>query len=172
MLDYFKGFTMNETKNDEMKKFQKAGQVKVIQGSILAPHNAGLRFVLSIANTAGKMENPLFPLFEKKWKKVREEVRGWWATKTGAYKLGAILNTATQSDVWVISMLCQNDDLQTDTVALEKCLKEICKLAKYERATIHVSTVLTNHMPELSELLQKNIVEQGLSVYYYEELDK
>ncbi len=152
-----------------VNKFQTPGRTKVIKGSILAPENAGLRFVLSVNNTAGKPENPMFPIFDKKWKKVKEESRGWYATKTGAYKLGAINTTAVQSDVWVIHMLCQNDDLNTDSAALADCLKKVCGSAKYEHATVHVSTVLTGSIPELTNLLNTELVEQGVSVYFYEE---
>lgn len=149
--------------------FQPQGKVKLIKGSILAPENAGLRFVLSLNNTAGKPESPLYPLFEKKWKKVREEARGWYTNKTGAYKLGATNTTAVQSDTWVIHMLCQNDDLQTDVKAVEECLKKICASAKYEKATVHVSTLLTDAVPELEGLLKTQLIENGVSVYYYQE---
>jgi len=155
-----------ETKN----RFQAQGKTKVIKASILAPENAGLRFVLSITNLAGKPDNnPLYPLFEKKWKKVREEARGWYATKTGAYKVGAIHTTAVQSDTWVLHMLCQDENLVTDVAGLEKCLKEVAKSAKYERATVHVSSLLTNALPELTGLLKTQLVDQGVSVYFYDE---
>lgn len=154
----------------EVNRFQQHGRTKIIKGSILAPENAGLRFVLSITNLAGKPDNhPLYPLFEKKWRRVREEARGWYATKTGAYKLGAINTTAVQSDTWVLHMLCQNEDQVTDAVALERCLKEVCKMAKYERATVHVSSLLSEAVSELNELLRTQLVEQGVSVYFYEE---
>lgn len=149
--------------------FQPQGKVKLIKASILAPENAGLRFVLSFTNTAGKPESPLYPLFEKKWKKVREEARGWYTNKTGAYKLGATNTTAVQSDTWVIHLLCQNDDLETDLKGLEDCLKKVCASAKYEKATVHVSTLLTDAVPELEGLLTTALVEQGVSVYYYQE---
>lgn len=149
--------------------FQVQGKVKLIKGSILAPENAGLRFVLSLNNTAGKPESPLYPLFEKKWKRVREEARGWYTNKTGAYKLGAINTTAVQSDTWVIHMLCQNDELETDLKGVEACLKKICASAKYEKATVHVSTLLTDAVPELEDLLTAELVQQGVSVYYYQE---
>lgn len=152
-----------------MNKFQPAGKTKVINGSILAPENAGLRFVLSVNNMAGKPENPLFPLFDKKWKKVREESRGWFATKTGAYKLGSTNITAVQSDTWVIHMLCQDEEMKTDAKALEDCLKKVCASAKYEHATVHVSTILTGAIPELTGLLQTCLVNEGVSVYFYEE---
>lgn len=151
-------------------RFQPQGKTKVIKGSILAPENAGLRFVLSVNNLAGKPDNhPLYPVFEKKWKKVKEEARGWYATKTGAYKLGATHTTAVQSDTWVIHMLCQDENLVTDVAGLEKCLKEVCKSAKYERATVHVSSLLTNAVPELTGLLKTQLVDQGVSVYFYDE---
>jgi hypothetical protein len=153
-----------------MNRFQPQGKTKVIKGSILAPENAGLRFVLSINNLAGRTDNhPLYPVFEKKWKKVKEEARGWYATKTGAYKLGAVNTTAVQSDTWVIHLLAQNEEQQTDVAALEKCLKEVCKMAKYERATVHVSSLLTDAVPEITGLLKTELVEQGVSVYFYEE---
>lgn len=158
---------MNDTK---VNKFQVQGKTKTIQGSILSPHNAGLRFVLSITNLAGKPDgNPMYPTFEKKWVKVKQEARGWYANKTGAYKLGAVNTTAVQSDTWVIHLLAQNEDMQTDSSALEKCLKEVCKMAKYERATVHVSTLLTDAVPELNNLLTTQLVDQGVSVYLYDE---
>jgi hypothetical protein len=158
--------------NQEPEKknaFQPQGRVKVIQGSILTPHDAGLRFVLNITNTAGKAESPLYPLFDKKWARVKSEAKGWYNTRTGAYKLGAINQTAVQSDTWVIHLLCQDDELTTSTDGLTVCLKEVCKLAKSERASVHVSTLLTDAVPELTDLLQKELVEKGVAVSYYEE---
>lgn len=153
------------------KLFQQPGRVKVIKGSILNPENAGLRFVLSINNLGGKPDgNPLLPIFERKWPKVKAESRGWYATKTGAYKLGAVSTTAVQSDTWVMNMLCQKEDLTVDAAALAVCLKDVCKQAKYERATIHVSTVLTNSIPEMTNLLQSELIDQGVSVSFYEEV--
>lgn len=153
-----------------MNKFQPQGKTKLIKGSILSPENAGLRFVLSVNNTQGKVDgNPLLPLFDKKWKQVRAETKGWYATKTGAYKLGAINTSAVQSDTWVIHMLCQNDDLAVDAKGLEDCLKKVSASAKYEKATVHVSTILTDAIPELAALLNTHLVENGVSVYLYEE---
>jgi len=153
-----------------MNKFQSPGKVKVIKGSILAPHHAGLRFVLSVNNLAGKSENhPLYPLFDKKWKKVKEEAKGWYATKTGAYKLGATNITAVQSDTWVIHMLCQDESLATNVAALEDCLKKVAASAKYEKASVHISSLLSEHIPELNSLVEKHLVSDGVTVSYYQE---
>jgi len=153
-----------------MNKFQIAGKTKVVKGSILYPENSGLRFILSITNLAGKLDNPLLPIFDKKWRKVREEMRGWYANKTGAYKLGALNTTATQSDVWILHMLCQDENLKTDLEGLEKCLKEVYAKAKYEKASVHVSTLLTEAIPELPALISKYLIDNGISVYFYEEV--
>lgn len=151
-------------------KFQLQGKVKVINGSILNPENGGLRFVLNINNLSGKVSSPLFPLFDKKWKKVREETKGWYANKTGAYKLGAVNTTAVQSDVWVIHMLCQGTDMLTDVAALEECLKKVAENAKSERATVHVSQLLTDEISSLKDLVEKHLVKSGISVSYYKEV--
>lgn len=160
---------MSKNTTEERNRFQPAGKTKVIKGSILAPENAGLRFVLSVTNMSGKVESPLYPVFEKKWKKVKEEAKGWYNTRTGTYKLGATNSTAVQSDTWVVHLLCQDEKLQTDVKALEECLNKVCTSAKYEKATVHVSTVLTNYIPELSDLLKKALLDKGVSVYFYEE---
>lgn len=152
-----------------MTNFQPKGSVKIIQGSVLSPHNAGLRFVLNIANMAGKAESPLYPLFDKKWTKVKQEAKGWFNTRTGAYKLGAINTVAVQSDTWVLNCLCQDEEMKTDEKGLTTCLKEVAKMAKYERATVHVSTLLTQSVPELTDLLNTELVENGISVCFYEE---
>lgn len=155
---------------ENANKFKSLGKTKVINGSILNPHNAGLRFVLSINDLAGGSSNPLLPVFDKKWKKVREETRGWFATKTGAYKLGAIHTTAVQSDTWVIHMLCQDEEVNVSEQGVTDCLKAVAKLAKYEKATVHVSHVLTSNMPKsFMSLLESELINQGVSVYFYEE---
>lgn len=153
-----------------VSRFQQPGKVKTVNGSILNPENAGLRFVLSLNNLSGKTdENPLYKIFDKKWKKVKEEAKGWYATKTGAYKLGALNVTAVQSDTWVIHMLCQDESLNTDSKALDQCLKEVCAKAKYEKASVHVSSVLLESVPELKDLLMKNIVSAGVNLLVYSE---
>lgn len=155
---------------EEKNKFQLSGKVKVIKGSILTPHDAGLRFVLNINNLAGKVDSPLYAIFDKKWPKVKQEAKGWYNARTGAYKLGAVpLTTAVQSDVWILHLLCQDAELKTSEAGLTACLKELCKMAKYERASVHVSSLLPELVPELSESLQKELVDKGVSVSYYEE---
>lgn len=156
-------------KNETVKRFQQPGRVKVVQGSITSPHNAGLRFILNVANTVGKAEGPMYPLFEKKWPTVKREVRGWFTTRDGKYKLGAVHNMAVQSDTWVVSLLCQDDDMKTQDDALRTCLKEVCKSAKYERATVHVSAKLVEAVPSLQELVTEELVNEGVAVNYYEE---
>lgn len=150
-------------------KFQAQGKVKVIQGSILAPHNAGLRFVLSATNMTGKTENPLYSLFDKKWPKAKQEAKGWFNTRDGKYKLGAVNTTAVQSDTWIIHCLVQDEELKTDLEAVKKCLKEVCKMAKYERASIHVSSLLVEAVPEITDLLNTELADNGVSVSFYEE---
>jgi hypothetical protein len=163
---------MKKHTEEEVNRFQPVGKTKLIHSSILAPENAGLRLVLSVANLNGKIEGdvqPLYAVFDKKWKKVKEDTKGWYNTRTGTYKLGAVNNTAVQSDTWVINMLCQDESLQVNTKGLEDCLEKVAKMAKDEKATVHVSTLLTDAIPELSDLLSKLLLKRGVSVYFYQE---
>lgn len=153
-----------------MNMFQPKGKTKLIKGTILAPENAGLRFVLSVNNLAGKADSPLYSIFDKKWRQVKQDCKGWFANKTGAYKLGAVNTTAVQSDTWVIHMLCQDADSKTDLKSLEACLKKVVDMAKYEKATVHVSSVLVEYIPEITELLDTHLIKNGISVYFYEEV--
>ena len=155
--------------NTDVKRFRQPGRTKVIKGTVLAPEVAGLRFVLSVNNMAGKPENPMFPLFDKKWRQVKQESRGWYANKTGAYKLGAVSTTAVQSDVWVINMLCQDENVKTDSDSLAVCLKKVKDMAVYEKASVHVSSILVEAIPEITKLLDEQLVQEGVSVYFYEE---
>lgn len=162
---------MNKLQPEDSKKnkFQVQGSFKEIKGSILNPHHAGLRFVLSVNNMAGKLECPIYPLIDKKWGKVKSEARGWYVNKTGAYKLGATMTTAVQSDVWVIHMLCQDESLVTHTDALKECLKKVAATAKYEKASVHVAKVLCDSIPDLQDLLKSELLDNGVSVLCYEE---
>ncbi len=158
---------MSDVQNN---KFQQPGRLKVVQGSILAPHNAGLRFILNLVSLSGQItNNPLYAIYDKKWPKIKEAARGWYAMKTGEYKLGAVNVTAVQSDVWCLHLLCQDENNKTDINGLTKCLKEVCKMAKYENSGVHVSRLLTEAVPEITELLTTHLVRQGVSVSFYEE---
>lgn len=151
-------------------KFQVLGKTKTVKGSILNPETGGLRFILSLNNLSGNPEgNPLLSIFDKKWRKVREESRGWWSTRTGAYKFGAVKDVSVQSDVWVMGMLCQNEKFEVDLPGLKLCLKNVLKIAKNEKASVHVSSLLTDLIPELSNLCKSELIDQGISVYFYDE---
>lgn len=148
--------------------FAPKGKTKVVKGSILAPENAGLRFVLNSFSLSGKPEGPLYALFDKKWSRVRSESRGWYATRQN-FKLGAINTTAVQSDTWVLTMLVNNEEGKLDEASLDVCLKKICDMAKYERATVHVSSLLSDELPVLADKLNTALVANGVSVVFYEE---
>lgn len=153
----------------EVNRFQTTGKTKTVKGTILNPEMSGLRLILNFVNMAGKAEGPLYSIFDKKWARVKQEVKGWYATKTGAYKLGAINSVATQSDVWVVNCLCQDAQLKVDVVGLQKCLKEVCKLAKEEHASLHISNLLVGMCPELVGLISTELISKGLTVYFYDE---
>jgi hypothetical protein len=150
-----------------MNKFQKVGRVKNVKSGIITPENVGLCFILTLSNMAGTQDHPLFKVLDKKWGKARSENRIWFINKTGAYKPGAINDTAVQSDVWIIHMLCQDANKKTDLEGLKICLNKIVKSALEEKASLHVSSLLIDTIPELPQMLEDQVVQNGINVFYY-----
>lgn len=153
-----------------MSRFITKGKFKEINGTILQPENAGLRIVFSVAAMNGDTSHKAFDLFNKKWPTLKQDVKFWHINKNGfSYKLGELLTTAVQSDVWVLSVLCLDDNLSLDETALRSGLKKIVEKTKYEKATIHISSLFLESYPVLKSLLTEEVINQGLHVYTYNE---
>ncbi len=147
----------------------KKGKSKSIKGSVLMPHYAGLRFVLNFASMNGDADGGLYNVFAKKWSKVREAVKGWYASKDGKYKLGAVNHTAVQSDLWVVHLLVKGEDGSIKDEVVEHALKEVAKQADYEHASVHISELLVQEFPNLKKLAETQLIDKGIDVSYYDE---
>lgn len=145
-----------------------AGKVKQIDTTILAPENAGLRFIINACAQSGKFESKLDTLLTKKWAKVREDYKGWHATQHN-FKLGLVNTTAVSSDTWIVNMLVQDKENKVDAKALQAAIKKLSELSKYENASVHVSNLLISEIPELKDLLIEYVVQNGTHVYFYSE---
>lgn len=150
----------------DVKKFQNKGKFKIVKGSILTPEYAGLRLILNTINSKGLVNSELLPIFDKKWKKIKEESKGWYASRNN-FKGGENLNIAVQSDTWVINCLCQDDDYVINVKDLESSLKKVASLAKAEKASVHVPDLLINSCPQLSDMLQDLFINDGINVSVY-----
>lgn len=156
---------------DQVNKFQKPGRVKKVAASVLAPENAGLRIIPTFCGQDGKFESPLNKLLGKKWLRAREGYKEWFATQQN-FKLGNMTTSAVASDIWVANLLVENKEGKVDDGAVKNSLKKLCDLSKYENATVHVSTMLTEAYPQLVKMLDEQLVVNGVSVFYYEEPKK
>ncbi len=162
-----KEYMSNLTETD-VSKFQKKGKFKAVKGSIITPEHAGLRLIINFIDAKGGSEENLLPLLEKKWKKVKESAKGWYASRNN-FKLGEISTVAVQSDTWIINCLCQGEDLTVNPKDLESCLKKVLTMAKDEKASIHVSNILTTNFKDLEPMLVNLFLNQGINVSLYEE---
>ena len=152
-----------------MSNFLPKGKVKLVKGSIINPEYAGLRLVLNFVSESGKPEGKLSETLDKKWKKIVEETKGWYASRVN-FKQGETYTIAVQSDTWVINCLCKDKDNQLQDKSLTSCLKKIAQLAKAEKASVHVSDYLVEECPSLSSMLETEMVNQGINVSYYQEV--
>lgn len=137
-----------------------SGTLKNIKGTITLPQLGGLKFILNNVNMSGSPDNSQMATFDKKWLRARTEARGWYADPS-TFKLGNIKDCMVQSDVWIINMICQDKDKKTDIQALKTCMDKVIKLAKYEQATLHISSEFIKDVPEISETLPKEFEYKG-----------
>ena len=151
-----------------MNKFISKGKTKIVEGTILAPENAGLRFIVNFVGLSGKFDAPVDLILTKKYANVKSSYKEWHATRLG-FKPGEVRDVAVNSDTWVKSLLVRDNDGKIDEKSLETAVKKLATQAKYERASVHVSTLLTTEAPSLSKLLKDNLIDEGVTVYFYEE---
>jgi hypothetical protein len=151
-----------------MNKFIQQGLVKQISATVLAPVNAGLRLILNFTSESGSFEGKFDKLLSKRWTRVREDFKFAFATRQN-FKPGSITTTAVGSDTWVVNMLCKDKDGTLDKKTLALGMRNLVNMAKSEHGSVHVSNLLLEELPELNELVVKNLVENGVNVYLYEE---
>lgn len=150
------------------KKFTPPGKSKIIQGTIISPQSSDLKLVLAVCSLNGKPDSELYKLFDRKWKIASAELKGWHQHHVD-FKLGNVKTISVQSDVWISNALCLSAEGVLDEVALAKCIKKIGEVAKYEKGSVHVSSLLTTAIPQLPALLMEYCIENGVSVSLYEE---
>lgn len=151
-----------------MQKFIQPAKVKHVKGSVIAPENAGLRIILNLCSQSGKYNSTLFSALTKRWMRVREDYKNWFAGQVN-FKLGNISTTAIASDTWVVHSLCFDKEEALNAEALKACVKKIVTLAKSEKASLHVSEFLFRDVPELKTLLEQEVPTQGVLLYEYSE---
>lgn len=156
---------------EKASKFAPKGKDKVINRTILTPEYAGLRLVLNLINESAALNEELGSIFDRKWKKIKEEVKGWYASRNN-FKLGQTNTIAVQSDTWVVNCLCKTKENVLDRKALESCIQKVLSVAKMEKASVHVSALSVLECPELKEELNNQLLNNGINVCYYEEPKK
>lgn len=153
-------------------QFTKKGTVKTIKGSITQAVNGGLRLLLlplSVSNVKHNTTNELTTKLNTRYPSVLPKVKAL-SNNAWEFKTGSVSTIPVGTDSWVISLCCLNDALQEDKVSLEKSLKELTKLAKLEQdATVHISSFAVAVCPSLVELANEHLIQNGISVNYYQE---
>ena len=152
-----------------MNKFITQGKLKQVNATVLTPENAGLRIILNLVGQDGKFEAPLDKLLAARWAKCRSDYKEWYSTQHN-FKLGLLnSDSAVGSDTWICSALVKNKEGVVDPKALETAIKKVGDLCLGEKASLHVSDLLTSAVPSLKQLLITHLIERGTNVYLYSE---
>src|SRR5271165_2421109 len=149
-----------------MNKFVQPGHVKIVKSSVLNPINSGLKLVVNLCSQTGKFEQELDKSLTKKWARVREDYKMTYATQTNC-KLGSLVESSVSSDTWVMNMIVRNKQDELDDAGLTLAVKNLAKLAKYEKASVHVSAKLFTDVPKFKELVDTLVVAEGVHLYIY-----
>ncbi len=157
--------------NKDIGKPVNSLQIKKSDSTVFFGETSALKLVLNVyelkTDKFEKVKTKNMAVLSKKWAKAEEMDRSWSYSRD--FKLGNINNTAVQSDVWVCTMLCKQEGKVIDS-ALNDCLDKIVKLAKYEKANIHITESLFQDLPELTEtLLQEKFLNQNIKVFVYKD---
>lgn len=159
---------MNSKDKMQPNKFLTNGKSKVVNGSIINPEMGNLRLIFVPCSASGKPDSDLHAVLNKKWKTVAAELKGWYSNNID-FKMGSINRTSVQSDTWVLHALCMDAQGKLDEKALAACVKKVADMAKYEKASVHVSHLTAKAMPKLIDMLHTSCVEKGTHVLYYDE---
>lgn len=157
-----------ENQQPPKNKFMPQGKSKLVKGTLLLPEMSNLCLIAVPCSMNVKVEDEVQQLLDKKWKTVRAELKGWSGAFAG-FKLGEIHSTQVQSDICVIHMLCFDKDGKLDEKALEGCMKKLYELAKFEKASVHMSVKSLQDISRLDELVMTHLLDNGLNAYFYEE---
>jgi hypothetical protein len=147
-------------------KFTPKGKVKQLAASIIHPENAGLRFIVNIVGQSGKFESKLGLFLAKRWGKVREDYKSWFAGQQN-FKLGSINTSSVASDTWIVHLLCEDKAGEVSESSLDSAVKKLGALAKYEHASVHISTLLTDAYPTLMTSLERHLTDEGVNFNLY-----
>lgn len=144
-------------------------KIKLCGNLLLETETSALKIVLNVCNVSSDKFKPkqyrTAALLNNRWKKVAELDRSFSYTRN--FKLGEVNTSAVQSDVWVVSMVCQEEG-KTSLDHLKTCLKKVADMAKYERGYVHVSHLLFEDVPELTnDLLKEFFVDKNVNVFVY-----
>jgi len=152
-----------------MNKFVQPGRLKIKDETILMPEFVGLRMVFIPCSSNKKFDKKLDISLSKKWPKVKEDFKLWSQSFTN-FKLGEISDSALMSDLWVVYGLCKNDEDKVDSAALEKCIKKLSALSKNYKGSLHFSSSSIEEIPELADMIEKELIQNGITVYLYNKL--
>jgi len=147
------------------KKFINPGKLRNSEYSILTPIGSELKIILNTCAMEGKWEGSLQKVLSKKWNKPKENYKLWFANRQN-FKPNCSDMVSVQSDIWVFNVLTHKEgQLVAD---LKKVFKDLVAQAKYDKGSIHISSLSLQEVPEITpELLKECVLDEGVNIFMY-----
>lgn len=148
------------------------GLLRKLEGDAASPVAGSLRFILQLKSNSGIVDSSPASTFSKKiaarWPNVESEYKLLWRKSQGLIKNGEILETMTQSDTRVLSLICLDEKdkgtLLVNYAALKACLSKVGVLVSNEKGSVHV-----DHIEDeaIIKLIEEELIMRGINVTIY-----
>ena len=146
-------------------QFMQKGRIKESKEKFTNAEPDGLRIVLLPCSMDGKWEFDSQKAYSKIFNKLSLDFKRWSANKAN-WKPGKFSYTLAQSDLWVMTMLCFDENNKYIEGSLTKELKPLIDLCQFEKASIHL---FENDLSlcEDKEKFVNELTKYGIRVYKY-----
>ena len=151
--------------------------LQYIVGDATCPQGEGNKMILHICNDIGGWGRGFVVALSTRWKAPEEKYLAWAAHGTD-FSLGRVQFVQVTKEITVANMIAQHDIVAQGGVppiryqALEQCLTRVAARAKAESFSIHMprigSGLAGGDWERIEGMIQKNLVEKGLSVTVYD----
>jgi O-acetyl-ADP-ribose deacetylase (regulator of RNase III) len=120
--------------------------IKYVKGDATAPVGDGAKCIVHIVNDEGKWGKGFVMAVSRRWPRIREEYINWHSNQDN-FKLGEVLFTRAESNIWVANMIAQHGTRNSGGKppirynALEKCLKQVAYECRIQPWSVHMPKI-------------------------------
>ncbi len=121
--------------------------ITYLKGDATDPSAKGAKIIAHVCNDQGGWGRGFVLAISKRWKKPETAYREWFNSGSrDDFNLGNVDFVQVKNDILVANMIAQQGYKTSNSIpiryeALRKCLEEVCEVAKYNSASVHMPRI-------------------------------